>query len=100
MNMAGKVVLVTGAGSGIGRAVALGFLGRGDTVVLAGRRRDALEETRTLAGAGATALALPTDVADPGSVAQLFATAADAYGRLVRFFNNRRARRRWFRSRT
>jgi NAD(P)-dependent dehydrogenase (short-subunit alcohol dehydrogenase family) len=68
--------------------VALGFLGRGDAVVLAGRRRDALEETRTLAGAGAKALALPTDVADPQSVAQLFAAAADAYGRLDVLFNN------------
>jgi NAD(P)-dependent dehydrogenase (short-subunit alcohol dehydrogenase family) len=88
MNMTNKVILVTGAGSGIGRAVALGFLGRGDAVVLAGRRRDALEETRTLAGAGAKALALPTDVADPQSVAQLFAAAADAYGRLDVLFNN------------
>ncbi|HEY7851409.1 MAG TPA: SDR family oxidoreductase [Caulobacteraceae bacterium] len=86
--MTNKVILVTGAGSGIGRAVALGFLGRGDAVVLAGRRRDALEETRTLAGAGAKALALPTDVADPQSVAQLFAAAADAYGRLDVLFNN------------
>lgn len=86
--MTGKVVLITGAGSGIGRAVALGFLKQGDAVVLAGRRREALEETGDLAGAGATFLAVPTDVADPWAVAELFAAAAARFGRLDVLFNN------------
>jgi NAD(P)-dependent dehydrogenase (short-subunit alcohol dehydrogenase family) len=86
--MAGKVVLVTGAGSGIGRAVALGFLGQGDAVVLAGRRREALEETAALAGPGARSLTAPADVADPASVATLFESAAAAFGRLDVLFNN------------
>ena len=59
-----KVVLVTGAGSGIGRAVALAFLAAGDAVVLAGRRREALEETAALAGPDATSLVAAADVSD------------------------------------
>jgi NAD(P)-dependent dehydrogenase (short-subunit alcohol dehydrogenase family) len=86
--MAGKVVLVTGAGSGIGRAVALGFLGHGDAVVLAGRRRAALEDTAALAGPGARSLIAPADVADPDSVTRLFDSAAAAFGRLDVLFNN------------
>ncbi|HXV01285.1 MAG TPA: SDR family oxidoreductase [Caulobacteraceae bacterium] len=86
--MAGKVVLITGAGSGIGRAVALGFLGQGDAVVLAGRRRAALEETAALAGAGAEFLVVPADVADAGEVAHLFERAAGEFGRLDVLFNN------------
>ena len=86
--MANKVVLVTGAGSGIGRAVALGFLGQGDAVVLAGRRSEALDETGAMAGAGARCLARPTDVSDPASVAALFEAAVGAFGRLDVLFNN------------
>ena len=86
--MAHKVVLVTGAGSGIGRAVALGFLARGDAVVLAGRRGDALAETGALAGASGRFLARPTDVSDPASVAALFEATVGAFGRLDVLFNN------------
>ncbi|HEY2177881.1 MAG TPA: SDR family oxidoreductase [Caulobacteraceae bacterium] len=83
-----RVVLVTGAGSGIGRAVALGFLGQGDAVVLAGRRAEALEETAALAGPGARVLTAPADVAEPDSVVRLFESAAKAFGRLDVLFNN------------
>jgi NAD(P)-dependent dehydrogenase (short-subunit alcohol dehydrogenase family) len=86
--MTGKVVLVTGAGSGIGRAVALGFLGQGAAVVLAGRRPEALEETCGLAAAGANFLAVPADVADPATVAALFEAAVGAFGRVDVLFNN------------
>jgi NAD(P)-dependent dehydrogenase (short-subunit alcohol dehydrogenase family) len=83
-----KVVIVTGAGSGIGRAVALAFLAAGETVVLAGRRPDMLEKTRELAGSGCNLLACPTDVTDPASVAALFEGAINAFGRLDVLFNN------------
>jgi NAD(P)-dependent dehydrogenase (short-subunit alcohol dehydrogenase family) len=82
-----KVVLVTGAGSGIGRAVALAFAGEGCAVVLAGRRADALAETAALAP-GKTMLAVPTDVADPAAVQALFAAAKAKFGRLDVLFNN------------
>jgi NAD(P)-dependent dehydrogenase (short-subunit alcohol dehydrogenase family) len=84
-----KVALVTGAGSGIGRASALALLEVGYSVVLAGRRGEALEETISLAGdAAPRALAVPTDVADPNSVAALFAQIKDVHGRLDVLFNN------------
>ncbi len=83
-----KVVLVTGAGSGIGRAVALAFLGRGDTVILTGRRADALQETAALAGAESRAIVVPADIADPEAVAALFQGPVDACGRLDVLFNN------------
>ena len=84
-----KVALVTGAGSGIGRATALALLGEEYAVVLAGRRRDALEQTRSLAGAHADrALAVPADVTDPASVAALFDATRAAFGRLDLLFNN------------
>ena len=70
-----KVVMVTGAGSGIGRAVALAFLAVGDAVVLAGRRRETLEETAALADAGGKVLVSPADVSDPSQVAALFVPA-------------------------
>ncbi len=85
--MARRVVLVTGAGSGIGRAVALAFLGQGDSVVLAGRRRDALEETARLGG-DRDSLVATADVSDPGSVGKLFEITMGAYGRLDVLFNN------------
>jgi NAD(P)-dependent dehydrogenase (short-subunit alcohol dehydrogenase family) len=86
--MSGKVVVVTGAGSGIGRAVALAFLKAGDTVVLAGRRREPLESVCGMAGAGKNFLAQPTDVADPAQVAELFETTVRTFGRLDVLFNN------------
>jgi NAD(P)-dependent dehydrogenase (short-subunit alcohol dehydrogenase family) len=84
-----KVALVTGAGSGIGRAVSLALLGAGWSVVLAGRRADRLEETAGLAGdAASRALVHSTDVADPGSVTALFEAAKARFGRLDLLFNN------------
>jgi NAD(P)-dependent dehydrogenase (short-subunit alcohol dehydrogenase family) len=84
-----KIALVTGAGSGIGRAVAAGLLADGWCVVLAGRRAEPLQ---TLAGEaearGQTALAVPTDVSDPESVQALFATIERSFGRLDLLFNN------------
>ena len=89
MDARGKVVIVTGAGSGIGRASALALLREGFAVALAGRRREALEETITLAGStGAQALALPTDVTDAESVRSLFDGSTRAFGRLDVLFNN------------
>lgn len=79
------VAIITGAGSGIGRAVAVELAGRGWEIVLAGRRREGLEETARLAGRG---LAVPTDVSDPASVAALFAAARAGYGRIDLLFNN------------
>ena len=85
----GKVALVTGAGSGIGKAAALRLGREGYSVVLAGRRKDALDAV-VAAGkaAGSTLLAVPTDVADPESVKALFARTKEAYGRLDVLFNN------------
>ncbi len=84
-----KIAIVTGAGSGIGRVVALALLEEGYAVALAGRRPEALEETVAAAGdAGARALALPTDVADPAAVAALFQNTIRAFGRLDLLFNN------------
>ena len=84
-----KVALVTGAGSGIGRAVTLGLLQDGYSVVLAGRRGGLLEQTIRDAGAdGRRALAVPADIGDPASVRALFAAARDVYGRLDLLFNN------------
>ena len=89
MSPVGKVAIVTGAGSGIGRATALALLEEGYSVVLAGRRRDALEETASLAGAASsTALVTPADVTDPASVEALFQATKDAFGRLDLLFNN------------
>ena len=84
-----KVALVTGAGSGIGRASALALLRAGFHVVLAGRRADALEETLAKAGDLRThALAVPTDATRPESVEALFRATEKAYGRLDVLFNN------------
>ena len=84
-----KVALVTGAGSGIGRACSLALLEVGYHVVLAGRRADALNETVTLAGAlGANALAVPTDATDPAAVKALFEATRARFGRLDVLFNN------------
>ncbi len=84
-----KIAIVTGAGSGIGRAVAVALAKNGYAVALAGRREDALEGTAELAKAsGARALAVPTDVGDPASVKALFAQTKEAFGRLDLLFNN------------
>ncbi len=84
-----KVAIVTGAGTGIGRQVALALLGEGYSVALAGRRAAPLEETVTAAGsAGPRALAVATDVSDPASVRALFAKTKEAFGRLDLLFNN------------
>ena len=89
MNSGKKTAIVTGAGSGIGRAAALALLGEGYSVVLAGRRPEALAETATLAATNrARALAVPTDVTDPESVRALFETTKQAFGRLDLLFNN------------
>ena len=84
-----KVALVTGAGSGVGRAVTLALLRAGYSVVLAGRRADALEQTIAEAGEASTrALAVPTDVRDPEAIRALFAQTQAAFGRLDVLFNN------------
>jgi NAD(P)-dependent dehydrogenase (short-subunit alcohol dehydrogenase family) len=79
--------LVTGAGSGIGRAVALALAGEGYAVTLAGRRAEALEETVSLAP-GKAMLVVPTNVADVQSVDAAFARATEKFGRLDLLFNN------------
>jgi NAD(P)-dependent dehydrogenase (short-subunit alcohol dehydrogenase family) len=89
MSIAGKVAIVTGAGTGVGRAAALALLRAGYRVVLAGRRPEPLENVKKEAGAdGKNALCLPTDVADPASVKALFAKTKEAFGRLDVLFNN------------
>jgi len=85
----GSVAIVTGAGSGIGRAVAIGLLTDGFRVALAGRRGAQLEETIATAGVEpGRALAVPTDVTDPESVRALFERTEQAFGRLDLLFNN------------
>ena len=80
---------MTGAGSGIGRAVAIGLLQEGYSVVLAGRRAGLLEQTVQAAGPkGANALVVPTDVSDSAAVRALFAKTRDTFGRLDLLFNN------------
>jgi NAD(P)-dependent dehydrogenase (short-subunit alcohol dehydrogenase family) len=84
-----RVALVTGAGSGIGRAAALGLMRDGYAVVLAGRRQEALEATaRQAGGPPARSLVVTTDVAQPGSVKALFKATREAFGRLDVLFNN------------
>jgi NAD(P)-dependent dehydrogenase (short-subunit alcohol dehydrogenase family) len=84
-----QVAIVTGAGTGIGRAAAVALLRDGYHVALAGRRPEPLAETATVAGpAGERALVVPTDVADPRSVRALFSRTHEAFGRLDLLFNN------------
>jgi NAD(P)-dependent dehydrogenase (short-subunit alcohol dehydrogenase family) len=86
---ANKIALVTGAGTGVGRAAALALHKAGYAVVLAGRRKDMLEESIGLAGKGGSRLlAVPTDVADESQVKALFATIRREFGRLDVLFNN------------
>jgi NAD(P)-dependent dehydrogenase (short-subunit alcohol dehydrogenase family) len=85
----GKIALVTGAGSGIGRTVARGLLDDGWAVVLAGRRVEPLQTLAAEAEArGQTAMAVPTDVTDPSSVQALFDAIERSFGRLDLLFNN------------
>jgi NAD(P)-dependent dehydrogenase (short-subunit alcohol dehydrogenase family) len=89
MTTNGKTALVTGAGSGIGRAVALTLQSSGYSVALAGRRRAELERTVSLAKPGGGAmLPIPTDIGQPDAVKALFARVAEAFGRLDVLFNN------------
>jgi NAD(P)-dependent dehydrogenase (short-subunit alcohol dehydrogenase family) len=89
MATATKIALVTGAGSGIGRAAALGLQANGWSVVLAGRRKEELEKTAALAKAGGgRMLAIPADVSDAASIRALFAKTKEAFGRLDLLFNN------------
>jgi NAD(P)-dependent dehydrogenase (short-subunit alcohol dehydrogenase family) len=82
-----KIAVVTGAGSGIGRAVAVALMNEGYGVALAGRRRETLEATAALA-TGGEALIQPTDVAAPADIAALFAAVRARFGRLDVLFNN------------
>ncbi|WP_327283177.1 MULTISPECIES: SDR family oxidoreductase [unclassified Streptomyces] len=89
MNASGKkIALVTGAGSGIGRSVALTLAAAGWAVAAAGRRTEPLQETAKAAGADADVLCVPADVSDPDDVAALFAAVREQYGRLDLLFNN------------
>ena len=89
MNSNDKVAIVTGAGSGIGRATVLALLREGYRVALAGRREDVLRETVAEAGTGGiNALVVPTDVGDPDSVRALFARTGEVFERLDLLFNN------------
>ncbi|MGE5257585.1 MAG: SDR family oxidoreductase [Hyphomicrobiales bacterium] len=88
MTTPNKVAIVTGAGSGIGKAVALALLRDGYRVALAGRRREPLEQTAAQSGETARTLVIPTDVSDPASVQALFAAVKKSFGRLDLLFNN------------
>ncbi|WP_353234173.1 SDR family oxidoreductase [Diaphorobacter ruginosibacter] len=83
-----RVALVTGAGSGIGKAAALALLADGWRVVLTGRREAPLKETAAQSGAGERALAVVCDVTDPQSVRHAFDAAVSAFGRVDLLFNN------------
>jgi len=84
----GRVAVITGAGSGIGRAVAIAMHGAGYSVVLAGRRMARLEETAAMAGGDSRMLPVATDVGQPEQVKALFARTREAFGRLDVLFNN------------
>ena len=89
MSPSEKIAIVTGAGSGIGKAVAVTLLKNGYSVALAGRRTDALADAVREAGADSSrALTVPTDVGDPASVHHLFERTRERFGRLDLLFNN------------
>jgi NAD(P)-dependent dehydrogenase (short-subunit alcohol dehydrogenase family) len=84
-----KIAVVTGAGTGVGRAVTLALMREGYVVVLAGRRKDKLEEVaKEGSQTSGEALAVPADVSDPAAIKALFAKTKEAYGRLDLLFNN------------
>src|SRR3954471_16890019 len=86
---AGRAALVTGAGSGVGRAASLALARDGWSVALAGRRREPLDEAAAeILGLGVRTLAVPADVADPASVQALFTQVKETFGRLDFLFNN------------
>ena len=85
---ADKIAIVTGAGTGVGRAASLALMNAGFTVVLAGRRMEMLEETSKLGDNVGKSLAVSADMTDPGSIAALFAKVTETYGRLDVLFNN------------
>ena len=83
-----RIAIVTGAGSGIGRAAALALLGDGWHVALAGRRAEALQQVIDESPAPERAMAVPTDVAVAASVAALFSSVVERFGRVDLLFNN------------
>ena len=83
-----KIAVVTGAGTGVGRAASLALMNAGFTVVLAGRRMEMLEETQKLGDNVGKSLPVSADMTDPGSIAALFAKVMEVYGRLDVLFNN------------
>jgi NAD(P)-dependent dehydrogenase (short-subunit alcohol dehydrogenase family) len=83
-----KVAIVTGAGSGIGRACSLALMKAGFSLVLAGRRKDALEETAKQGKDLGKCIVVPSDMTDPGSIAAMFAKTMETFGRLDVIFNN------------
>ena len=86
---AAKVAVITGAGTGVGRAAALALAGEGFAIVLAGRRPEPLKEVASEVGStGGRAIAVPTDVTDPSAIRALFARAVEVFGRLDLLFNN------------
>lgn len=89
MSLSQKTAIITGAGSGIGRATALALLAQGYSVALAGRRAEALADTARLAGAESSrTITVPTDVSDPQAVHTLFEATRQAFGRVDVLFNN------------
>ncbi|WP_329199173.1 SDR family oxidoreductase [Streptomyces sp. NBC_01435] len=88
LNSGARAAVVTGAGSGIGRAVALALTGAGWSVALAGRRPEPLAETAALAGENARVITVPADVSRPDDVAALFSSVRECFGRLDLLFNN------------
>ena len=85
----GKVAVVTGGGTGVGRAAALALAGEGFALVLSGRRPDPLKEVASEVGStGGRAIVVPTDVTDPDSIRALFARTIEVFGRLDLLFNN------------
>ena len=88
MTQTARIAIVTGAGTGIGKAAALALLRDGWSVALAGRREEPLLQVALESGAGTRALAVPTDVADPEAVRQLFDRTVQQFGRVDLLFNN------------
>ena len=83
-----KIAVVTGAGTGIGKVAALALMQAGYVVVLAGRRKEKLDEVAQEGAGGAKSLVVPTDVADPAAIKALFAKVKETFGRLDLLFNN------------